>query len=114
MLRRLLASLNRIPGVRGASVVDEHGRMRASLVEDQDENVFSSEIPLALGQANELSKDAGIGSIDQVWATGSDGRVGIASMAAGASLVIVCNRESALGRLRHEVGRSRPTMKELI
>lgn len=94
--------------------MDEHGRVRASLVEDQDENVFSSEVPLALRQANELCKDAGIGPVDQIWATGSNGRVGIASMAAGASLVIVCNRESALGRLRHEVGRSRPTMKELI
>ena len=114
MLRRLLASLSRIPGVRSATVVDEHGRLRASLVEDQDDEVFSSEAPTALRDAEELCHDAGIGQIDQIWVSGSEGRYGLARLGAGAALVIVCDRASALGRMRHEVSRSRPTMLELI
>ncbi len=114
MLRRLLASLSRIPGVREATIVDEHGRLRASLVADQDSVVFAEEVPMALRDADGLSEEAGIGKVDQIWVTGDDGRYGIASMAAGAALIMVCDRASAIGRMRHEVKRLRPSMSELI
>ena len=114
MLRRLLASLGRIPGVRSTAVVDEHGRLRASLVEDQDAVVFADEVPAALREADGLAEDAGIGNIDQLWVTGRDGRYGLATLPSGAGLVIVCDRASALGRMRYEVNRSRPTISELI
>jgi len=114
MLRRLLASLSRIPGVREATVVDEHGRLRASLVDDQESVVFEDEVPSALREAEAMCVEAGMGNIDQIWVTGSEGRYGIASMAAGSALIMVCDRASALGRMRHEVKRLRPSMSELI
>ncbi len=114
MLRRLLASLSRIPGVREATVVDEHGRLRASLVDDQESVVFEDEVPSALREAEAMCVEAGMGKVDQIWVTGSGGRYGIASMAAGAALIMVCDCASALGRMRHEVKRLRPSMSELI
>lgn len=114
MLRRLLASLSRIPGVREATVVDEHGRLRASLVDNQNSVVFEDEVTSALRDAKAMCDEAGIGNIDQIWVTGSTGRFGIASMSAGAALIMVCERASALGRMRHEVKRLRPSMNELM
>jgi len=114
MLRRLLASLSRIPGVREATIVDEHGRLRASLVADQEAVVFAEEVPTALREADRLCEEAGMGKVDQIWVSGNDGRYGIASMAAGSALIMVCDRASAIGRMRHEVKRLRPSMSELI
>ena len=113
MLRRLLASFRRVPGVVGAIVVDDQWAVTATALEmGQDETLTAwSDV---IRESERLVGEIELGGIEQLWMECGQGHIVLAPLAGGHSMLVLSDSASNIGRLRHEVRARTPVIDDML
>ena len=113
MLRRLLSSFRRVPGVLGAIVVDDQWSVTAAELELEHDELLPTWSD-ALRESERLVGDVGLGSIEQLWLECEQGHIVLAPLAGGHSMLVLSDAAANIGRLRHEVRARTPVIDDLL
>jgi len=114
-LKRILADISRVEGVKGVIVVSKDGLVLDAVVPSKD--VSTEEISAAVSQivsvAGKLGKDFGIGNTDIITLEYDNGRIMVGDI--GDNFILVVADKSALvGMIRNEIKRQRDKIKAIV
>ena len=113
MLRRLLASFRRVPGVVGTIVVDDQWTVTATALEMEQDEMLTTWSDV-LRESERLVGEVEMGDIEQLWLECELGHIVLAPLVGGHSMLVLSDSVANIGRLRHEVRARTPVIDDML
>ncbi len=114
MLQRLVASFCRFPGVKSAILLDGNGLYHAGVVSSGESSPSVEPASETLSRAKIIAKEHNLGNFDQLWVETQNSKTLLAHVGNKYSLVLTCDSMPNIGRLRHEVDRTKVVFSQLL
>lgn len=114
-LRRILADISRVEGVKGVIVVSKDGLVLDAVVPSKDVN--TEEIAAAVSQivnvAGKLGADFDLGNTDIITLEYANGRVMVGDIGEN-FILVVADKTALVGMIRNEIKRQRDKIKAIV
>ncbi len=114
-LKRILADITRVEGVKGALVVSKDGLVLDAVVPSKDVSVeeIAASVSQIVSVAERLGRDFNLGNADIIALEYANGRIMVGDIGEN-FILVVADKTALIGMIRNEIKRQRDRVKAVV